>query len=361
MLALLEATNTFPFWFRVAITGFAIGAAYFFQIPIETEVPGEPFLLFFAILVGCTLAFGRATGFIAVAASSLLSLHFFEPGGSIYIYQAADLIRVEIYILFSAGTVVIMARLSQALIANCQAGRLLAALEKQKSVLLSELAHRVANNFATIAAVIRQKSILVIDPQAKSALEEAIEQVSVMARIHGRLCASNRAVSLDTQSFMQELCEDMRTSVESLRPISIECTAVSHSLPVVDAVPLGLIVNELITNAIKYAFPDCRAGIIRLSLDRCGGQLRLSVQDDGVGMQSSVQGTGVGHQLVQALAQQLGARVEIKSDGQGTVISITFDADKQLNFAAHNLEAGTIMSAGTSSSQLGAGFAQPSA
>jgi two-component sensor histidine kinase len=360
MLALLEATNTFPFWVRVAITGFAIGAAYFFQIPIETEVPGEPFLLFFAILVGCTLAFGRATGFIAVAASSLLSLHFFEPGGSIFIYQAADLIRVEIFTLFSAGTVVIIARLSNALIAAGQASQLLASLEKQKSVLLSELAHRVANNFATIAALIRQKSILVTDPQAKSALEEAIEQVSVMARIHGRLCADNKAVSLDPQSFMQELCEDMRTSVESLRPISIECTAVSHSLPVADAVPLGLIVNELITNAIKYAFPDSRAGIIRLSLDRCGGQLCLSVQDDGVGMQGLVQGTGLGHQLVRSLAQQLGARVEIKSDGQGTVISLTFDADKQLNVAP-KLEAGTIMRAGTSSSQLGAGFAQPSA
>jgi len=77
-------------------------------------------------------------------------------------------------------------------------------------------------------------------------------------------------------------------------------------------------------------------------------------------MQGLVQGTGLGHQLVRSLAQQLGARVEIKSDGQGTVISLTFDADKQLNVAP-KLEAGTIMRAGTSSSQLGAGFAQPSA
>jgi hypothetical protein len=91
MLAFLEATNTLPRWVRIAITGSAIAAAYFFQIPIETEVPGEPFLLFFAITVGCTVLFGRSIGFIAVGLSSLLSLHFFDPGGSIYIYHAADL------------------------------------------------------------------------------------------------------------------------------------------------------------------------------------------------------------------------------------------------------------------------------
>ena len=124
------------------------GLSYLIQIPIETEVPGEPFLLFFAVVVGCTLVFGRITGFLAVAVSSLLSLHFFEPGGSINIYHASDLIKVELYALFSAGAVVLVSGLNTALLATQQAALLLANKESQKSVLLAELAHRVANNFA---------------------------------------------------------------------------------------------------------------------------------------------------------------------------------------------------------------------
>jgi two-component sensor histidine kinase len=354
MLALLKATSRFPLWVRVAITGFALCAAYIFQIPLETQVPGEPFLLFFAVLIACTLVFGRNSGFVAVAASSILSLHFFEPGGSVAIYHAADLIKVEIYAVFSAAAVVVMARLNQALIAAGQASQLLGNLEKQQSVLLAELAHRVANNFATIAALIRQKSISVADPQAKWALEETIVQVGVMARIHGRLCIGDKNAFFDSQTFLQELCEDIGASVGSLRPLSIECAAISHSLPVADAVPLGLIVNELITNAIKYAFPDGRAGTITASLDKFGDQLRLTVQDDGVGLRGSVQGTGIGHRLVHALAQQLGANIAIRSDGRGTVISITFDADKRLNGPVRNIELGA---GGAGNPRLETGFA----
>ena len=129
---------------------------------------------------------------------------------------------------------------------------------------------------------------------------------------------------------MQELCEDIRLSVVSARPISIECAAISHCLPMADAVPLGLIINELLINAIKYAFPNGRPGIIRARLDKYGAQLCLSVQDNGVGMQDAVQGTGVGLKLVHALAQQLGASFEIESGTRGTLILITFDAVTRL-------------------------------
>jgi two-component sensor histidine kinase len=342
MLALLKVTNTFPVWLRVAITCLALSTAYLLQIPIETEVPGEPFLLFFAIVVGCTLVFGRITGFLAVAVSSLLSLHFFEPGGSINIYHASDLIKVELYALFSAGAVVLVSGLNTALLATQQATLLLANKESQKSVLLAELAHRVANNFAALAALIRQKSNSVADPKAKSALEEALRQVNVMARIHRHLCTNDGNALIDSQSFLEKLCEDLKGSIASLHPISIECVATSHLLPAVAALPLGLIVNELITNAIKYAYPDGRAGIIWVRLDKFGDQLRLCVQDNGVGLRQPMRGAGLGHSLVCALAQQLDARVEIKADGKGTLISIYFDTDPRPKSVLHNIQVGAI-------------------
>src|SRR5262245_50458632 len=217
--------------------GLALSTAYFLQIPIETEVPGEPFLLFFAIVVGCSLVFGHITGFLAVAVSSLLSLHFFEPGGSIKIYHASDLIKVELYALFSAGVVVLVSRLNTALLATQQATLLLANKESQKSVLLAELAHRVANNFAALAVLIRQKSNSVADPKAKSALEEALRQVNVMARIHRHLCTIDGNGLIHSQSSLRNPRKDLQASVPSRHPPSIEAVAISRLLRAALALP----------------------------------------------------------------------------------------------------------------------------
>ena len=234
MLTFFETTNALPLWIRVAITILAISAAYFLQIPVEIEVPGEPFLLFFALCIGCTLLFGRGIGFLAVVASAVLSLPFFAPHGSINVYQAIDLVKVELYALLSAAAVFLMARLSRTLIAADESNRQLTRLARQKSVLLSELSHRVANNFAAIAALIRQRSVSIADPQAKSVLLAATEQMGVLARIHSRLCLGDEANSVDARSFLEELCQDVRATLGSSSAISIECTALSHTLPVGD-------------------------------------------------------------------------------------------------------------------------------
>jgi two-component sensor histidine kinase len=338
MLAALGALNALPLWMRVAIASLAVVGAYLFQIPIATAVPGEPFLLFFVVVGGCSLAFGRAMGFFTVALTSLLSLPFFEPGNSLYISNAADLIEVELYAFLSAGTVLIIGRLGEALVVARQEREASANLEREKSVLLTELTHRVANNFAVLSAVIRQKSVCVTDPQAKTALEEAVEQMSVMARIHGQLClGAMEGKSIDSQIFVKALCEDILACAGNFRRLTaIECVAVSHPLHVADAVPLGLIINELIVNALKYAFPDGTNGRIWVSLERIGTKLRLTVNDNGVGPQHSVQGTGLGRRLVSAFAQQLAANVELKRGFPGTIVSITFDPDRRLRHLTAN-------------------------
>ncbi len=323
---------------RVAIASLAVVGTYLFQIPIATAVPGEPFLLFFAAVSGCSLAFGRATGFFTVALTSLLSLPFFEPGNSLYISNAADLIEVELYAFLSAGTVLIIGRVGEVLVLARQEREASANLEREKSVLLTELTHRVANNFAVLSAVIRQKSVCVTDPQAKTALEEAVEQMSVMARIHGQLClGAMEGKSIDSQIFVKALCEDILACAGNFRRLTaIECVAVSHPLHVADAVPIGLIINELIVNALKYAFPEGTNGRIWVSLERIGTKLRLTVNDNGVGPQHSVQGSGLGRRLVSAFAQQLAANVELKCSFPGTTVSITFDPDRRLSHSTAN-------------------------
>src|SRR5262245_4441701 len=111
----IQATQHWPLGWRVAVTAAAIFVAYLVQIPLEHEIPGEPFLLFFLVVVFVTLAFGSLTGAVAVALSTLLSLHFFEPRGSFSLIRAVDLISVELYALLGAGCVFAFSRLGKKL------------------------------------------------------------------------------------------------------------------------------------------------------------------------------------------------------------------------------------------------------
>src|SRR5262245_1559915 len=334
MLGVLNAMRRWPLAARLAATAAGLALTFLFQIPLESEVPGEPFLLFFLVVMAATLGFGQGVGLFGVAVSTFLALFFFEPGG-LALHHAADLIRIELYALLGSGAVVGVARLGRALLAADEAAQASAQSEQAKSVLLRELAHRVANNFAAVAALIRRKANLIGDAEARSVLNEAVEQVMVMARVHSRLNAGRDHVWVDSKSFLDELCEDLKVLIAPGQPITIECIAVSRHLSVAQAIPFGLIVNELVTNAIKYAFPDGRPGRVCVCLQETGGHLSLGVEDDGVGLDGGrVRGTGMGRELVQALALQLGGELEVKSANLGSTFSMVFPDGAEADVAA---------------------------
>ena len=319
-------TRDWPAWTRLLATVTMLAAACAMQFQLANDVPGEPFLLFLLVVVGATLAFGVGVGFVAAGLSTLLSLLFFEPVGSITLTHASDLIKIELFAVLAGGCVVVVATFANALVAAGDKNKDLERLDVNRSLLLRELAHGVANNFATVAALIMMKSDSVHDAKAKMALEEAIEQVRVMARVHRRLRANSQDVSLDSRAFIDELCGDLK-AVARARPISIECKADSRPLCMDEAVSLGLIVNELVTNAIKHAFPDSRSGRIRVGFEALDHhQLRLTVQDNGVGLGNSrpqVEGGGEGHELLRGLANALQGTLDIEATTSGSSFRLT--------------------------------------
>ena len=324
MLRKIGATRRWPLWGRLAITGLALAITCLFQIPLEREVPGEPFLLFFLVVIGATLAFGTRVGFVSVALSTFLSLYFFEPFGSVALRHAASLIKIELYAMLASACVVAFAFLVNLLIAASDEAEVLRRMDEGKSILLRELVHGVANNFATVAALIRMKSGSISDAQAKSVMDEAIEQVMVMGRVHRRLRAGDRDVSLDSEVFINELCEDLKAMLRG-RPLWIECNADSSSLAMDQAVS-GLIVNELVTNAIKHAFPDDRTGRIRIGFEALEDQWRLSVEDDGNGFGRRTHGnagSGQGQDLVRGFSRQLGGELQFATTESGTAFRLS--------------------------------------
>ena len=153
-----HAMQSWPLWIRLTTTVAALGATYLLQLPLEQQVPGQPFLPFFVVVIATTLAFGPGIGFMSVGLSTLLSVPSFEPLGALTtLTHAADVIKIELYAILCADSVVAFANLGDALTAACDESESLRRLGEKKSILLSELAHGVANNFAAVVAFISLK------------------------------------------------------------------------------------------------------------------------------------------------------------------------------------------------------------
>jgi two-component sensor histidine kinase len=108
-----------------------------------------------------------------------------------------------------------------------------------------------------------------------------------------------------------------------MRPVAIECLAESHSISLEKAVPLGLIINESVTNAAKHAFPDQRQGTISVNFQRAGEAYKLVVADNGVGQGAGSARSGIGNRLMGMLAAQLGSKLEIEERSPGTAVVVT--------------------------------------
>ena len=125
---------------------------------------------------------------------------------------------------------------------------------------------------------------------------------------------------MDAATYLDELCRDLIASVQKEGDTSIvlKTDIESALLPTDRAIPIGLIVNELVMNAVKYAFPGNAMGTVMVTLERVPGELWLTVADDGQGRDPRKADSGLGSRLVDSFAQQLGGQVERKSTGQAT-------------------------------------------
>jgi len=208
-----------------------------------------------------------------------------------------------------------------------RAERLSASLQ-EKEVLLKELHHRVKNNLQVIASLLALQSRYVRDPQALELFKESETRVRLMATIHEALYKSPSLSELNGERFIRDVTTNLLRSY-AINPDTIELDIdVSRVTFGIDlAVPCGLILNELVSNALKHAFPDGRKGAIRVALSHTAGHYALTVGDNGVGLPPDVDwrhenGT-MGWQLVHALTEQLGGEIDVQSDA-GTAVTITF-------------------------------------
>lgn len=201
-------------------------------------------------------------------------------------------------------------------------------LYKQKDIMLKEMKHRMANSLQLIASILILKSEAVQSAEVRSHLKDAHERIISIATIERYLDTTSLTEEVEVGPYLTGLCESLSKSmIGTAKPITLEVRCEGGMTTSSEGISLGLITAELVINALKHAFPPGRAGKIEV-LYECktdNREWRLSVSDDGVGITTDpARPQGLGTTIIQSLARQLGAKVEVKTGTKGTTVAIQY-------------------------------------
>jgi len=201
-------------------------------------------------------------------------------------------------------------------------------LLREKDMLLEEMQHRVSNSLQIIASILLIKARTVQSEETRLQLEDAHQRVLSVAAVQQHLHLAGRNEPIEMATYLAKLCETLAQSmIGNSRAVSLTVEADAGTVVAREAVSIGLIVTELVMNALKHAFPgEPPDAAIVVSYRVAESDWKLTVSDNGIGKPDVKAGDtkpGLGTSLIQALTKQLDARLEVASDGHGTAVSMT--------------------------------------
>jgi two-component sensor histidine kinase len=324
----LQTARRLPVWARYAATIGLVLLAFALRAALE-GIYHYPFITFIPTFLLAAFLFGRGAGFAATLLSAALAFWFFvEPRYGAALVLPDRLVALAAFVAVGLLTAWIIETAVVTMEELAEANRRLAAADEQKAVLLTDINHRLKNSLHAIAGILAAEGRRAGDAAVRLALEDAAGRLRVLARVHERLhlgLGAEAASSVDMPGFLGALCADLQPTLVDLRPVVLRVAAEDIRLGVAQAISVGLIVNELATNAVRHAFPNDRAGSVTVRLHRGEpGMLRLEVADNGVGVGPHGENGGTGTRLIRALAQQLDGSVERERAQEGTRVVVRF-------------------------------------
>ncbi|QJU58034.1 DUF4118 domain-containing protein [Sphingomonas sp. AP4-R1] len=277
-----------------------VAAAALIRYLLGAALVGYPVLLFVPAVFVCALLFDRGAGYVATIASALIAWNFFMVPGRSILGGGVPWLPVLIFLIIG----ITMSAVTEALRRTV---RRLDQAERAKSLLLEELAHRTKNDLAIIGAAIVLQRNAASENAVKEALDQAHARVMLVASAQDRLRGNFAdGVRLELAGYVEQLCAGLGELLRGVRLIEVEVECATMMVASSTAITVGLIVNELVTNSLKYAFPGGAAGTVRVSITAEAGQrLVIDVEDDGIGCPPD-SSPGLGSRLVRMLAQQKG-------------------------------------------------------
>jgi two-component sensor histidine kinase len=210
----------------------------------------------------------------------------------------------------------------------------------EKDVLLKEVCHRTKNNMASICSILKLKSALIEDEQSLTILQDIENRISSMALVQEKLYRSEDITNIDLREYVKDLAYEVLKNYQAIPPkVSLKFDVEPVTVSTNTAIPCALILSELLSNAMKYAFPGDKRGEITITLHTTGeGEIELGVSDNGVGMSNDFDfrnSDSLGLKLVTTLAEgQLRGHVDLKGD-KGTEFLIRFKERKEKRNPRH--------------------------
>ncbi len=216
---------------------------------------------------------------------------------------------LALLVLVAAGFLVVLLR------AKSKSSKVIAKSLNEKETLLREIHHRVKNNLQVISSLLSLQSRYIDDETAQAAVNEGQNRVKSMALIHQKLYQNNNLLGVEIVDYIKNLTLSLKDAYGIEDQIKINYEVDNLKMDVDTIIPIGLILNELISNSFKYAFPQGREGNLHIGLKKLGEELELKVKDDGVGTNKEVeQSNSFGIRMIQSLAMKLEAKVNFNFD-----------------------------------------------
>ncbi|WP_461100311.1 tetratricopeptide repeat-containing sensor histidine kinase [Spirosoma koreense] len=204
-------------------------------------------------------------------------------------------------------------------------------LLEEKEWMLKEIHHRVKNNLQIISSLLHSQSVFLTDPMAQSAIRESQNRVHAMALIHQKMYQSDKLANVDLSEYIEEIVDYLITSFDRQDTVGRQISVAPVGLDITLAVPLGLLINEAVTNSLKHAFPSEQTGCIVIELIKPDRKTyRLTIRDNGIGLPADVnpnQSQTLGLSLIRGLSKQLQGTLQVDQN-DGVQLILLFSAEK---------------------------------
>jgi two-component system, sensor histidine kinase PdtaS len=306
---------------RFGLTTVLVASAAFGKWVLEAYLEGFPFLLSYPATLLSSLLFGWACGVYALGLSVLvIGLFYLAPQVSAGLMPLAPGLGV-LGFLIGAGLIVLVIETLMRRVEQLDKAR------RSQEMLLRELNHRIKNNLQVVASMLMVQGAQTHNPEVRAALAEAGERIVLIGHIHNHLYQEPGDLTLPANQLMADLCTRLEASLAAQRPFTVHVEAEDIALSVSTSVLIGLLIDELVTNALKHAFPDPGTGAITVRFCREASGLLCRVVVDNGGRCPAFRTDAIGSMLVDALVQQLGGTLACEDTASGCCITVHLPAE----------------------------------
>jgi two-component sensor histidine kinase len=315
-----------PAWACLLVcVALGVGLAALLRAVTDLVLPGAaPFAFVYPAALLATLAGGWISGLGTLVLAQILAWQFVLPKNADLMDHPDQKIAATVVVGITCMAVIAVGEgfrraAHQAL--EARDGKL-----REGQLLYAELQHRVSNDFAIVGSLLDVQRRRSNNPEARDALEQAMGRVRSVARIHRHLYAAPGAEQVQLEQYLMELCDGLRDAVLPPAGQTLICECAPVMMPRERALSVGLVVNELVTNAVKHAFPEGRDGAITVRFGPVGESWRLTVKDDGIGMAAPGGNAGLGRGLIDSFVAQAGGTLSV-AGGAGTEVFLDLPQD----------------------------------